>query len=111
MLPVNISEYPFETDFHIDGFAGDMLEVPDQFPCFGSYCQRGVGVERGILDRHAATGRRPGLRLRRAEVHQIQLGVVGSGDPDIATPAAIRCDITPGGVFRRARLCQRGGAP
>ncbi len=47
-VPLDIRQNPFETDFHIDGLSGHMLEMPDQFSGPGSDSQRRVGVE-GIV--------------------------------------------------------------
>ena len=44
LLVADISKYSFEADLHIDGLTGNMLKVPNQFPCFGSHGQCGVGV-------------------------------------------------------------------
>ena len=72
VLAAVVDEHALEDVVEIERFAGRVLEVPRQLAGIDVERERGVGVERVVVDRHAAAERHPGFGLRGAPVGEVQ---------------------------------------
>ncbi len=87
LLGAGVDEHALEHDVEIERLAGCVRVVPLELARRRVERERRARVESDVGRVHAAARRHPRLRLRRAPVGEIQVGVVGAGDPRFAAGA------------------------
>ena len=72
-----------------------MLEIPGQRPVAGPQCHGRCRVQ-GVIERCGAAARpHPRLRLRHAPVGEVEIGIVGAGNPGLAPDAELIGQLAP----------------
>jgi len=94
--PADVDEHPLVDLVEVEGLAGHVLEVPGEVPVAGPEGDGRVGVEGGVVHRHAAAPRHPRLGLGDPEVDEVEGGVVAAGDPGVAAAAQEVGHVGPG---------------
>ncbi|MCX6585749.1 MAG: hypothetical protein NTX13_04110 [Acidobacteria bacterium] len=87
LLGAAVEEDAFKDLVEVEGFTGDVLEVPAELAGGGVEGDGGVGEEAFVARFGAAADAEPGFGLGDAPVGGVEFGVVAAGDPGVAAGA------------------------
>ncbi len=86
LLRAVIDQDALEHLVQIERLARRMAVIPFQLAGIGIQRHSGIGIERGAIPGAAACPH-PRLGLGRAPIGEIEIGIVGAGDPGLAAGA------------------------
>ena len=95
LLIADVDENALEHLVEIQRFAGRVLIMPCERAVLRPQRERRARVERIVEVRGAAACAHPWLRLRRAPIGQIEIGIVAAGDPRLAADAQVIRQFAP----------------
>src|SRR6185295_8993007 len=88
-LIADVDEHLLEYFVEIERLTGRVLVVPRERAVVGPERDGGRRVERVVEGGGRAAGAHPRLRLRDAPVSEIEIRIVGAGDPGLAANAEL----------------------